>query len=78
MDATGTRGFRPFVLGLPAMRSGMMWVNCYKRANPGSPFGGTGKSGYGREIGFAAMAEYTTRKSVWINVDAALPDWSAQ
>jgi acyl-CoA reductase-like NAD-dependent aldehyde dehydrogenase len=61
-----------------AMRSGMIWVNCYKRVNPGSPFGGTGKSGYGREMGFAAMAEYTAQKSVWINVDATLPDWYAQ
>jgi hypothetical protein len=46
------------------------------REDPG-PFGGTGKSGYGREMGFAAMAEYTTQESVWINVDAALPDWYA-
>jgi acyl-CoA reductase-like NAD-dependent aldehyde dehydrogenase len=61
-----------------ALRSGMVWVNCYKRVNPGSPFGGTGKSGYGREMGFAAMDEYTNRKSVWINVDATLPDWYAR
>jgi acyl-CoA reductase-like NAD-dependent aldehyde dehydrogenase len=61
-----------------ALRSGMVWVNCYKRVNPGSPFGGIGKSGYGREMGFAAMDEYTTRKSVWINVDATLPDWYAR
>jgi aldehyde dehydrogenase (NAD+) len=60
-----------------AMRSGMVWVNCYKRVNPGSPFGGTGRSGYGREMGFAAMDEYTTRKSVWVNVDAPVPDWYA-
>jgi acyl-CoA reductase-like NAD-dependent aldehyde dehydrogenase len=60
-----------------AMRSGMVWVNCYKRVSPGSPFGGTGRSGYGREMGFAAMEEYTTRKSVWINVDAPVPDWYA-
>jgi len=58
-----------------ALRSGMVWVNCYKRVSPGSPFGGTGRSGYGREMGFAAMAEYTTPKSVWVNVDADLPDW---
>lgn len=57
------------------LRSGMVWINCYKRVSPGSPFGGTGYSGYGREMGFAAMAEYTTAKSVWVNVDAALPDW---
>jgi aldehyde dehydrogenase (NAD+) len=43
-----------------AMISGMVWVNCYKRANPGSPFGGVRGSGYGRE-------------SVWINVDANIP-----
>ncbi|HWN59002.1 MAG TPA: aldehyde dehydrogenase family protein [Methylomirabilota bacterium] len=53
-----------------AMISGMVWVNCYKRANPGSPFGGVRGSGYGREMGFEAMREYTTPKSVWINVDA--------
>ena len=57
------------------MRSGMVWVNSYKRANPGSPFGGTGLSGYGREMGFEAMREYTEAKSVWINVDANLPAW---
>jgi acyl-CoA reductase-like NAD-dependent aldehyde dehydrogenase len=61
-----------------ALRSGMVWVNCYKRVNPGSPFGGVGRSGYGREMGFAAMAEYTNAKSVWINVDAPVPDWYAQ
>jgi aldehyde dehydrogenase (NAD+) len=55
------------------MRSGMVWINCYKRVNPGSPFGGTGSSGYGREMGFEAMREYTEAKSVWVNVDAAIP-----
>ncbi len=39
---------------------------------------GIGKSGYGREMGFAAMDEYTTRKSVWINGDATLPGWYAR
>lgn len=55
------------------MRSGMVWVNCYKRVNPASPFGGTGMSGYGREMGFEVMHEYTQVKSVWINVDAQIP-----
>ena len=55
------------------LRAGMVWVNAYKRVNPGSPFGGVGASGYGREMGFEAMREYTEAKSVWINVDAALP-----
>jgi aldehyde dehydrogenase (NAD+) len=55
------------------LRAGMVWVNSYKRVSPGSPFGGIGRSGYGREMGFAAMREYTEPKAVWINVDAQLP-----
>jgi aldehyde dehydrogenase (NAD+) len=58
-----------------AFRAGMVWVNCYKRAHPASPFGGVGVSGYGREMGFEAMHEYTEPRSVWINVDAELPVW---
>jgi acyl-CoA reductase-like NAD-dependent aldehyde dehydrogenase len=58
-----------------AIQSGMVWVNCYKRVNPGSPFGGIRSSGYGREMGFEAMHEYTEAKSVWVNVDADLPVW---
>lgn len=53
--------------------AGMVWVNSYKRVNPGSPFGGFGQSGYGREMGFDAMREYTQVKSVWVNVDAQIP-----
>jgi aldehyde dehydrogenase (NAD+)/betaine-aldehyde dehydrogenase len=56
-----------------AIRSGMVWVNSYKRVHPGSPFGGVGESGYGREMGFEAMHGYTDPKSIWVNVDAALP-----
>jgi aldehyde dehydrogenase (NAD+) len=56
-----------------AIRSGMVWVNCYKRVHPASPFGGVGESGYGREMGFEVMREYTQTKSVWINVDAKIP-----
>jgi acyl-CoA reductase-like NAD-dependent aldehyde dehydrogenase len=58
-----------------ALRSGMVWINCYKRVNPGSPFGGIGKSGYGREMGFEAMHDYTEAKSVWVNVDAQIPPY---
>jgi aldehyde dehydrogenase (NAD+) len=64
-----------------AFRSGMVWINSYKRVSPGSPFGGVGgragvrASGYGREMGFEAMHEYTEAKAVWVNVDARLPVW---
>lgn len=55
------------------IRAGMVWINCYKRAHPASPFGGFGMSGYGRDMGFEAIRDYTQAKSVWINVDAQIP-----
>ena len=58
-----------------ALHTGMVWINCYKRVNPGSPFGGVGLSGYGREMGFEAMHEYTEAKSVWLNVSGGQPAW---
>ena len=64
-----TRAHR-FARGL---ETGMVWINCYKRFHPGSPFGGVKDSGYGREMGFEAMHEYTEPKSVWVNVDAQIP-----
>jgi len=56
-----------------ALHAGMVWINSYKRVHPASPFGGVGESGYGREMGFDVMREYTQAKSVWINVDAQIP-----
>lgn len=55
------------------METGMVWINCYKRFHPGSPFGGVKDSGYGREMGHFAMHEYTEPKSVWVNIDAKIP-----
>ncbi|WP_449433431.1 aldehyde dehydrogenase family protein [Pseudomonas putida] len=52
------------------IHAGMCWINCYKRVSPGSPFGGLGQSGYGREMGFEAIHDYTEARSVWVNVDA--------
>src|SRR5690606_12424436 len=56
-----------------SIRAGMVWINSYKRVNPGSPFGGMGLSGYGRDMGFEAMEGYTDAQSVWVNVDAQIP-----
>lgn len=55
------------------IKAGMVWINSYKVVHPGSPFGGIGESGYGREMGFEVMREYTQPKSVWVNVDAQIP-----
>ncbi len=56
-----------------AIRAGMVWINCYKRVHPGSPFGGVGQSGFGRDLGTECLNEYTEPKSIWINYDAQLP-----
>src|SRR5690606_21203456 len=58
-----------------AFRTGMVWINCYKRVDPGSPFGGVRSSAYGREMGVAATERYTEARSVWVNVDARIPPW---
>ena len=55
------------------IKAGMVWINSYKVVHPASPFGGVGESGYGREMGFEVMHEYTQPKSVWVNVDAHVP-----
>ncbi len=55
------------------IKAGMVWINSYKVVHPASPFGGVGESGYGREMGFEVMNEYTQAKSVWVNVDAKIP-----
>ena len=58
-----------------AMRTGMVWVNCYKRVSPGAPFGGIGQSGYGRDLGVESIHEYTDAKSVVINFDGKIPPY---
>ena len=55
------------------IRAGMVWVNCYKRVHPASPFGGVGESGYGRDMGIECLHDYTSPKAVWINYDAQIP-----
>ncbi len=67
-----TRNLQRAHLMAREIKSGMVWINCYKRVNPGSPFGGMGQSGYGREMGFDVMREYTQAKSVWVNIDAQI------
>lgn len=48
------------------LRSGVVWLNTYRVVSPLAPFGGHGKSGFGREGGIDAALEYTTTKTVWL------------
>jgi len=51
-----------------AIRAGTVWVNCYNVFDVMSPFGGYKQSGYGRELGRAALELYTQTKSVWLRI----------
>ncbi len=48
------------------LRVGTVWVNTYRAVSFMSPFGGTKRSGMGRESGAEAIKEYLQTKSVWI------------
>ena len=50
------------------VRAGQLFVNCYGAgAGIELPFGGTGKSGHGREKGFAAMHDFSITKTLVIH-----------
>ena len=46
------------------LRAGTVWINCYNIFDPALPFGGYKQSGWGREMGHAALELYTESKSV--------------
>jgi aldehyde dehydrogenase (NAD+) len=46
------------------LRAGTVWINCYDVFDAGAPFGGFKMSGLGRELGEAALANYTELKTV--------------
>ncbi|HEY7925871.1 MAG: aldehyde dehydrogenase family protein [Candidatus Dormibacteria bacterium] len=51
------------------LRAGTVWVNTYGQTNTRLPWGGAGgDSGIGRELGEAALANYTETKTIWINL----------
>ena len=51
-----------------AVKTGTVWINTYGDYDAASPFGGYKMSGFGRELGKAALESYTQIKSVWVNL----------
>ncbi|KAG6010245.1 Aldehyde dehydrogenase [Claviceps maximensis] len=51
-----------------ALKAGTVWVNCYNMLSHQLPFGGFKESGIGRELGEAALANYTQNKSVAVRL----------
>lgn len=54
------------------LRAGTVWVNTYNTLHHQLPFGGYKESGIGRELGEAALENYTQTKTVSIRLGDAL------
>ncbi len=48
------------------IKAGTVWINQYNWYDSGAPFGGYKQSGFGRELGSAALDSYTETKTVWV------------
>lgn len=49
-----------------AVKAGTCWINSYNLFDVSVPFGGVKQSGFGRECGREALANYTQLKSIWM------------
>jgi aldehyde dehydrogenase (NAD+) len=52
-----------------SVKAGTVWINCYDVFDAAAPFGGFKQSGIGRELGEAALANYTELKTVTMSLD---------
>jgi phenylacetaldehyde dehydrogenase len=51
-----------------AIKAGTVWVNCYNVFDAALPFGGYKQSGWGREMGHAALDNYLETKAVCMSI----------
>jgi acyl-CoA reductase-like NAD-dependent aldehyde dehydrogenase len=57
-----------------AVQAGTVWINTYGMFDVSVPFGGRKMSGFGgRELGEEALDAYLQAKSIWIDLEAAIP-----
>ncbi|RRQ26828.1 aldehyde dehydrogenase family protein [Rhodococcus sp. Eu-32] len=57
------------------LRHGTVWLNDFGVYTPAAEWGGFKRSGTGRELGPAGLAEYREAKHVWHNVSPAAARW---
>ncbi len=66
--AVWTRDIKKAHRAAQALRAGTIWINAYNFYDPAMPFGGFKESGFGRELGEAALEQYTETKSVYVSL----------
>ncbi|MGI8678209.1 MAG: aldehyde dehydrogenase family protein [Jatrophihabitans sp.] len=57
------------------LRDGTVWINDFHPYVPQAEWGGYGRSGNGRELGLAGLAEYRETKHIWHNIDPHPQHW---
>ena len=70
--ALHTRNLNTAIRVANELKAGTVWVNNYNMLHHQLPFGGYKESGIGRELGKAALDNYTQTKTVNIRLGGAL------
>lgn len=52
-----------------SLDAGTVWINTYNMIDPTAGFGGYKESGFGRDLGPEALAQYMRTKTVWVQLD---------
>ncbi len=52
-----------------SVKAGTVWINTISTTDNAAPFGGYKSSGFGRELGRAAIDLYTETKTVWVDLN---------
>lgn len=70
--AVHTKNLNTAIKVSDGLKAGTVWVNSYNMLHWSLPFGGFRQSGIGRELGKAALENYTQIKTVSINLKGAM------